>query len=110
MILRSVHHKLDRILQLLQELKVSTTVASTSVATETAVEQSAITLINGIPAMIAAAVATATAAGATPEQLAAFDAIGAQLSASSASLAAAVTANTPAAPPVPATTQAQKAS
>jgi hypothetical protein len=41
--------------------------------------------------------ASAAAAGATPAQLAAFDALGAQITASYGPLAAAVTANTPAA-------------
>ena len=71
---------------------------TTDVTNETSVEASAITLINGIPALIAAAVAAAQGAGATPAQLAAFATLGQQITASSANLAAAVTANTPAAP------------
>jgi len=69
------------------------------VAAETTVEQSAITLINGIPALIAKAAAAATAAGATPAELASLTALGASIASSSANLAAAVTANTPAPPP-----------
>jgi hypothetical protein len=61
------------------------------VAATLTVEQSAITLINGIPALIAAAGTDA----------AALADLQAQLKASAASLAAAVTANTPAATPVP---------
>ena len=61
------------------------------------VEGSAITLISGIAAQIAAAVAKATAAGATPAELQAVTDLGTSLSASAASLSTAVTANTPAA-------------
>ena len=74
---------------------------TTDVTNETTVEASAITLINGIPALIQAAVAAAQGAGATPAQLAAFATLGQQITTSSASLAAAVTANTPAAPAAP---------
>jgi len=63
------------------------------------VEGSALTLLNGIPAMIAAAVAAAQAAGATPAELAAVTALQTTLATSAAPLAAAVTANTPAAAP-----------
>jgi hypothetical protein len=69
------------------------------VTQETTVDQSAITLIQGIPALIAAAVAAAQAAGATPAQLASFDQLGAQITANATGLAAAVTAGTPAATP-----------
>jgi|HubBroStandDraft_5_1064220.scaffolds.fasta_scaffold275025_3 hypothetical protein len=64
--------------------------------TET-VDQSAITLIDGINAQIAAAVAAAQAAGATPAELSELTALQASLSAQSTALAAAITANTPAA-------------
>jgi hypothetical protein len=69
------------------------------VTQETTVDQSAMTLIQGIPALIAAAVAAAQAAGATPAQLASFDQLGAQITANATGLAAAVTAGTPAAKP-----------
>lgn len=59
------------------------------------VEESAIAFINGVPGLIANAVAEATAAGATPEQLAAVTALGDRLTAEAANLTAAVTANTP---------------
>jgi len=76
---------------------------TTQVEAETSVNASAITLINGFPAMIAAAVAAAQAAGATPAQLAAFDALGSSIQANADSLAAAVTTNTPTpvTPPAP---------
>lgn len=64
----------------------------TKVAAEITVDNSAITLINGIPALIAAAVANA---GLTPTQAQAFTDLGNQIAASSGSLGAAVTANTP---------------
>jgi hypothetical protein len=60
-----------------------------AVAAETTVEASAVTLINGIPALIAAA-------GTDPAALAALQA---SITSSSSALAAAVTQNTPAAPP-----------
>ena len=62
-----------------------------------AVDESAEALINGIPALITAAVSKAIAAGATPEQLAAFDTLNSALAANASTLATAVTANTPAA-------------
>jgi|ERR1700722_7086228 len=71
------------------------------VSAETSVEQSAITLINGIPGLIATAVTAAQAAGATPAELTALTTLGASISASSAALSAAVTANTPVAPVTP---------
>lgn len=71
-----------------------------TVTSEVGVENSAIALINGIPALIQAAVAAAAGAGATPEQLAAFGTLNSQIQASSTALAAAVTAQSP--PPAPA--------
>lgn len=70
------------------------------VAAETAVNQSAITLINGIPALVQTAVQQALAAGATPAQLQAFNDLDAALKSQATGLAAAVTANTPT-PPAP---------
>lgn len=70
-----------------------------AVADEQAVEASAVTLINGFAAQLAAAVAAAQAQGATPDQLAALNALVGQIGTSSQALAAAVAANTPAAPP-----------
>lgn len=82
------------------------TALTNDVTQETTVEQSAITLINGIPALIANAVAQAQAAGATPAQLQALTDLGTKITASSAALGTAVTTNTPAAPAqtAPATT------
>lgn len=88
-----------------KEMTMSGTLASAiqaltaEVAQETTVEQSAIELISGIPGLIAAAIAQAQAAGATPAQLQAITDAVSQITASSTSLAAAVTANTPATAP-----------
>ena len=68
------------------------------VTAENTVIDSAVTLLNGIPAMIAAAVATATAAGATPAELQAVTDLGTAIAAKTAVLSAAVAANTPATP------------
>lgn len=81
--------------------KMSTTVQeaidalTADVTQETTVNQSAITLIQGFPALIAAAIAAAQAAGATPAQLAAFDTLNATIASNATALAAAVTAGTP---------------
>lgn len=65
----------------------------TSVTNETTVEASAITLLNGLSAQLAAAIAAANNGDS-----AALPALQAQVDQSSAALAAAVAANTPAAP------------
>jgi hypothetical protein len=69
----------------------------TAVSAETTVEQSAITLLNGIPAMIDAAVANAQTQGATAQQLQAIQDVATAITDNAAKLGAAVTANTPAA-------------
>ncbi len=111
-----IHAKLDELLRrvrrieeilshpgvTMSQLDDAITALTAQVAAQTTVDQSAVTLINGIPGMIATAVANATAAGATPAQLAAIAALGTSLAAAAAPLAAAVSANTPVAPPAPA--------
>lgn len=81
------------------------------VAAETTVDQSAITLINGVPGLVSAAVAEALAAGATPAQLASFDALNVALASQTTALAASVTAGTgtTVAPPVAAAGSAKPA-
>ena len=74
------------------------TALQAQVTASTTVEASAVTLINGIAAQIAAAVAAAQAAGATPAELQAVTDVQTSLQNSSAALAAAVTANTPPTP------------
>jgi hypothetical protein len=69
------------------------------VAELTTVDQSAIALINGIQGQIAAAVAAAQAAGATPAQLQSLSDLHTAISAQKDAMAAAVAANTPAAAP-----------
>ncbi len=76
------------------------TALTQSVANETTVTNSAVTLLNGIPALIANAVAQAQAAGATAAELAALTDLQKSISTNATTLAAAVSANTPAAPPV----------
>lgn len=68
------------------------------VQAESDVVTSAVTLLNGVPAMIADAVATALAAGATPAQLQALTDLATAVDAQTTTLANAVAANTPAAP------------
>ena len=71
---------------------------TSEVANNTTVIGSAITLINGFAAQLAEAIAAALAQGATPEQLAALDALNTSLNTNAADLAAAVAANIPPAP------------
>lgn len=63
-------------------------------AAQTTVIQSAETVLNGITAKIAKAVADAVAAGTPPEQLQSLTDLHTQIDANTASLAAAVAANT----------------
>jgi len=65
---------------------------------QTEVDSAALTLIQGIPAMIQTAVDAAIAAGATQSQVAAITELGTRLAGASQPLADAVVANTPAAP------------
>jgi len=69
------------------------------VTKSTTVMASAVALIRGISARIAAAIAAALANGATAEELAPVQAEADALSASADELAAAVSENTPSAPP-----------
>lgn len=68
------------------------------VTAEDSIIDGAVTLIQGIGGQISAAVAAALAAGATPTQLAALNALKADVEAKTAVLAAAVVAGTPGAP------------
>ena len=67
-----------------------------SVQANADVEANAITVLNGIPKLIADAVAKAGVAGATPTQLAAIADVGTKIDAAKTALAAAIVANTPA--------------
>lgn len=66
-----------------------------AVTTATTIEASATVFINGVPQLIADAVAASQTAGATPAQLKAITDLGAALTAASTPLRAALTANTP---------------
>jgi|SRR5581483_99563 len=103
---RKLHQMLSLILQELQNVNATVdslsneiTQLTAAVTAEQTVNQSAITLINGFAAQLQAAVAAATAAGATPDQLAALNGLQTQITTSTAALAAAVSANTPPPPP-----------
>ena len=96
--LRSIEQKVDKMSATTDTVAAELSALQAQVATDTTVEGSALTLIQGISAQIAAATAAAQAAGATPEQLAGFAAATAQLNANDTALASAVAANTPAAP------------
>jgi hypothetical protein len=71
----------------------------TDVTNDTTVVGSAVTLIQGFSTQLAAAVAAAVAAGATPDQLSALNGLQTTINTNASTLAAAVAANTPAAPP-----------
>ncbi len=71
------------------------TALQADVAAEKTVEDSAIALLQGIPKLIADAVAAALAQGATAAQLQALTDLQTRLEANTSTLSAAVTANTP---------------
>jgi len=102
--LQKIQVTLDKILGELRRMSTSVnaldneiTALQQAVANETTVDQSAIALLNGIPALIQNAVNAALAAGATQAELAALTALQTTISNNATGLAAAVTANTPAA-------------
>lgn len=72
-----------------------------TVAQETTVEASAVALLNGLSAQLAAALAAAANAGATADQLQALTDLNTQIGGDTAALSAAVTANTAPTPPSP---------
>jgi len=78
-------------------LQASIDALTAQVAAETEVNASAVTMINGFSARLQAAIDAATAAGATPAQTAALDALASSVQSNTAELSAAMTANTPAA-------------
>lgn len=92
----AIEQKLDRILQLLTQnqeiIMADLSQLTADVTADTNAVTSAVTLINGLAAQI-------TAAGTDPVKL---KALTDQLEANNAALAAAITANTPAAPDAPA--------
>ena len=74
------------------------TTLTTQVAANTAVTGSAKVMISGFAQLLADAIAAAQGAGATPAQLAAFATLETSIKQSDDDLAAAIAANTPAAP------------
>lgn len=88
----------------LQDIKTKLAAIQTAVTAETTVEQSAVTLLQGLAATIASLkqqLADAIAAGANPADIQAvsdgLDTLSTNVTANTATLAAAVTANTPSA-------------
>lgn len=73
-----------------QSLDEAIAALQTDVANESTVVDGAVTLIEGIPALIQAAVTAALAAGATPAQLASFNALNDAIVSKASQLAAAV--------------------
>jgi hypothetical protein len=106
------HEDRETLQQILKETRRMSSTADTlaaeiasltaAVQAEQTVTQSAVTLINGFAAKLDAAVAAASAAGATPAQLTALSTLSSEIASSSTALAAAVSANTPPPPPAPA--------
>lgn len=101
-LLDSINRKLDIILRNsnleireMAQLDDQIAALQNEVTAETGIEQSAIVLLNGIPALIQTAIAQAQAAGATPAELQALSDLQTKLTTSSTALAAAVAANTP---------------
>lgn len=95
----AVHHLKKRIEDMDKDLQAKLDKLTADVAALASAEHAAVALLNGLSEQLKAAIAAASGAGATPEQLAAFDALDAGITASTADLAAAVTANTAATTP-----------
>ena len=90
--MEQLNQKLEKIMAAIDDLAAAVAAEDTEIA-------SAIILLNGIPKLITDAVNAALAAGATPAMLAQITALATDVQANMAKLAAAVVANTPAAPP-----------
>jgi hypothetical protein len=88
---KSVHKKLDLILERLQKMSTQLDALTAAVNAEATVEASAVTLIQGLAAEVAAVSAQLAAAG---TDTTALDALTAKIKASSDALSAAVAANT----------------
>ncbi len=110
---KEIIEQLDRIENLIQTFKQqeeehmsqlddTITALVAKVTAEDTVIDSAVVLVNGIPALIQTAVAAAIAAGATPAQLQAFTDLGTTIDAKAGELSTAVAANAPAPAPAPA--------
>lgn len=99
--LQQILHKLEQQGTIMSQVDDAITALQASVANLTTVDQSAITLIQGIGAQIQAAVDAALAQGATPAQLQSLTDLKSAIDAQDDALASAVSAATPAAPPAP---------
>jgi hypothetical protein len=91
------NQKIDFLTRKISEMQANLDALTAAVAKDATVEQSAITLLNGLKQALDAAIASQP-----QDDGAALDALSAQLGSNSDALAAAVTANTPAAPATPA--------
>ncbi len=90
----------QKVLTMSAELDAKIAALQASVTNDTAVEQSAITLLAGLKTQLDAAIAAAAAAGATPAELQSLTDLSASIDSNATALAAAVAANTPV-PPAP---------
>ncbi len=97
-VLSRIEHRMESLESNMAAIDDAITTLTAQVAANTDVIGSAEVLINGFSARLDAAVAAATAAGATPAELKAVTDLSAALKAKDDELAAAVAANTP--PPV----------
>lgn len=93
----------QKVLTMSAELDAKIAALQASVANDTAVEQSAITLLAGLKTQLDAAIAAAAAAGASPAELQSLTDLSSSIDSNATALAAAVTANTPNPGPVPPT-------
>jgi uncharacterized protein (DUF3084 family) len=94
--LKNVSSQIGALIVTANSLDTSITALQAAVTAEETEEQSAIVLLNGIPQLIASAVAQAQAAGATPAELSSLTDLQTAITQNTAGLAAAVVANTPA--------------
>jgi hypothetical protein len=98
-VLAALQQLTDRINTMSGSIDTAITNLTAQVAADTSATSAATTMINGFAAQLAAAVAAAQNAGATPAQLQSFTDLGAAVQANADALSAAVTQNTPAAAP-----------
>lgn len=96
--LHAIYRRLHQVSTNQDTIAAEITALQAAVAQETSVNQSAVTLISGFSAQLAAAVAAAEAAGATSDQLTALNQLSQTVTTNSTALAAAVAANTTPAP------------
>ncbi len=96
-----ISKQLDRMEAKMTAMDDNITALQADVAADTTAVASAITLIDGFAAQLAAAIAAAQAAGGTPAQLQALTDLHTAVTANTAGLSAAVAANTPPPPAGP---------